>query len=258
MDFYNTLGDLKKAKDAGEKAEKLLSFIKYSTYLQLYHFMKGLIFLNQGEYKNALSHIDIAIEKLPSADFPEYFHILNEIIKAEILGRIGEFEQSLKLAQKTYHDFKKHYPNDSNYKLFRNEMILAFIYLKKENLNQSLKYISSALQGLNSLFQKDNENPIQAFSHVILGEIYEKEGELPHALEEYQTAESIYSHIFKTIEVDDISYLYKNYVTLGAKMKDELMIKKYLQLLTDHFGLDHKRTKEAVQYLDEQKLPAFS
>lgn len=99
---------------------------------------------------------------------------------------------------------------------------------------------------------------MQPFPHIILGEIYERQNNLQRAQDEYKNAEEIYSHIFKTIEVDDISYLYKNYVMLGAKMKDEGMIKKYLQLLTDHFGLDHRRTKEAIQYLDEHKVPAFS
>ncbi len=130
--------------------------------------------------------------------------------------------------------------------------------LKQGDLKKAEALVSPALKGFNDLFKKEDENSVQGFSHIILGELYEKQLNLSKALEHYKKAEEIYTHLFKTIEVDDLSYLYKNFVLLGEKMKDELIIKKYLQLLTEHFHLGNPNTKEAMLYLDEQNVPAFN
>lgn len=254
MEFYTNKGDLKKAEEAGKKAELLLPHINYPTYLILYYFMRSFQLLNKGDYKEALTHIDLAIEKFPSTDFPDHFHLFNKIVKAEILSRMGELNQALDLATESYNEFKKYYPNDSNFKLFRTEMILAYIYLKQGNLSESKRLINSAIKGLNIVFDKPDENPTQGFSHIILGEIHEKQNDFLKALNAYVKAEEIYNHIFKTVELDDVSYLYKNLAILGEKVKDDFITKKYFHLLLKHFGRSHPRTQEVVDYLVEKGL----
>lgn len=254
MDFYNIRGYLKKAEESGKKAELLLPYIHYPTYLSLYYYMRSSQLLTKGDYQEALRHVDIAIQKYPTTDFPEYFHIFNKLIRAEIIARSGNFEEALKFIEENYKEFKKYYPYECNFKVLRMNMVRAFIHLKQEKLNVALPLIRETIQELETLFKKPDENPIQGFSRIILGEIYEKQGNFLKALEEYKKAEEVYSHIFKTIEVDDISYLYKNLVILGEKMKDDFLSKRYIQLLINHFGLDHSRTIESLQYLDKRKL----
>lgn len=91
---------------------------------------------------------------------------------------------------------------------------------------------------------------MQGFTHVVLGEIYERKNKLQDALNEYKKAEDIYDHIYSTIEVDDMSYLYKNMAILGEKLRDDFITQTYFQLLLKHFGRDHFRTQQVVDYLE--------
>lgn len=257
MDFYNTKGNLKKAEEAGKKAELLLPHIRSPFFLTLYYFMHSLLFLNKGDYVPALGSVEMAIQKCSDAEFPEHFHIFTKIIKAEILARSGQLEEALRLVNHNVKEFKKNYPNESNFKPLRMDAVRSYIYLKQGQLEEASTLIRNTIQGLDTLFKKDDENPVQGFSHIILGEIYEKQGNLLSALKEYRQAEEIYTHIFKTIEVDDVSYLYRNLVVLGEKMKDDFLSQEYVELLMNHFGLDHPKTIESLQYLDEHKVSVF-
>lgn len=257
MDFYTTKGNIKKAEEAGKKAEHLLPHITPPSLLALYYFMRCLHFLNIGNYQEALRHVEIAIQKYPTSDFPEHFHIFNKIIKAEILARSGQLDEALQLIDENFKQFKKYYPNESNFKILRMNMVRSFVYMKQDKFNESFSLIRETIDRLNKLFKKTNENPVQGFSHIILGELYEAEDNLEYALREYKKAEAIYNHIFRTAKVDDMSYLYKNLAMLGAKMRDEAMTRHYLKAQIDNFGFDHPRTKEIFKHLDEKNLNIF-
>ena len=133
-------------------------------------------------------------------------------------------------------------------------MIKSLILLKQQKEKDAQPLIESTINKLETLFKKPDENPIQGFSHVILGEIYEKQNHLVQALNEYKKAEDIYGHIYSTIEVDDMSYLYKNLAILGEKLRDDFITHTYFQLLLKHFGRDHFRTQEVVDYLESKNL----
>ncbi|MGC8483795.1 MAG: tetratricopeptide repeat protein [Thermodesulfobium sp.] len=257
MDYYDFKGNTKKAGEAGKKAELLLPYITNEDFITLYYLLRATQLLNKGEYKEALRHIDISIERHPSKDSPLYLLLFKKVIKSEILAKLGELEKALDLAENSYKGLKKIYPNELHYKVLRTEIGIAFIYLKQGKLDDSLHLITSVIGGLSKFYKTPYESSLQPFPHVILGEIYEKRNDLLKALEEYKKAEEVYAHIFKTVEVDDISYLYKNLAVLGEKMKDEYTIKKYLHLLTDHFGLDHPKTIETIKYLDDHGYSAL-
>lgn len=250
MDFYTMKGNLKKTQETSDKAERLLPFIKQPTYLALFYFMQSFYFFNQGKYAEALKYINISIEKFPSTTLPEHFHIFNKIIKAEMLARLGELDAAIELLEENYRDLNKFYPNESNYKLLRVETIKSLILLKQEKVEDALGLIKPTINKLEILFKKPDENPIQGFAHLILGEAYEKQNNLIQALSEYKKAEEIYSHIYATVEVDDMSYLYKNLAILGEKLRDDFITHTYFQLLLKYFGRDHFRTQEVVDYLE--------
>ncbi|MBA3814574.1 MAG: tetratricopeptide repeat protein [Alphaproteobacteria bacterium] len=254
MDFYNVKGMFKKAAESGKKAELLLPHINNVTFLSLYYFMRSFQLFTIGNYEEALKHVDISIEKYSTTDFPEHFHIFNKIFKAEILARSGALAKSLELIEANRMNFTKFYPNESNFKVLRMDSVRAFIYLKQGKLKESFDLISSTIDGFNSLFKKDNENAIQGFTHIVLGEIYEKQNDFHHAMQTYKKAEEIYNHIFSEIDGADISYLYKNMAILGEKVRDDFITQKYFQLLLKHFGRDHVRTQEVVDYLEEKSL----
>jgi hypothetical protein len=75
MDFYANKGNFKKADEAAKKAEMLLPSISQPTYLILYYFMRSFQLLTKGDFPEALKHVDVAISKFPSTDFPDHFHI---------------------------------------------------------------------------------------------------------------------------------------------------------------------------------------
>jgi tetratricopeptide (TPR) repeat protein len=252
MDFYNVKGDLKKAEDTAKKSELLVQYITHPTYIALYYFSRFYQLYNKGDYKEAHRHINLAINKFPSTDLPENFQLFIKILNTEILTRLGDLEKAVELHELNYNKFIKNYPHESKYKRLRVEVTRALIFLKKNNLVKSYQIIKPAIEGYDELYKKTDENPIQGFSHIILGEIYEGQNEFTKALEEYRKAEKIYTQIFKTIEVDDFSYLYKNLILLSAKMKDNLTTKRYLKLLIDNFGFDHPRTLELMNTLDDQ------
>lgn len=254
MDFYTMKGNLKKTQETSDKAERLLPFIKQPTYLALFYFMKSFYFFNQGKYEEALKYINISIEKFPSTTLPEHFHIFNKIIKAEMLARLGALGAAVGLLEENYKDLNKFYPNESSYKLLRIETIKSLILLRQEKLEDALDLIKSTINQLEILFKKPDENPIQGFSHIILGEIYEKQNNLQQALNEYKKAEDIYGQIYSTIEVDDMSYLYKNLAILGVNVKDDFITQQYFQSLLQYFGRDHIRTQEVIDYLETRNL----
>lgn len=250
MDFYNVKGMLKKAAEAGQKAELLLPYIDNVTFLSLYYFMRSFQLFTIGDYEEALKHVDISIEKYASTDFPEHFHIFNKIFKAEILARSGDLTKSLELIEANRVNFQKFYPNESNFKILRMDAVRAFIYLKQGKLNKSMDLISATIDGFNTLFKKNNENAIQGFALSVLGEIYENQDDFLRATEAYKKAENIYNHIFSERDGADVSYLYKNLAILGEKLRDDFITHTYFQLLLKHFGRDHVRTQEVVDYLE--------
>lgn len=252
MDYYDYKGDTKRAEAAGKKAETLLPYINNEDYITLYYLIRATQLSNKGDYKNALNHIEISIEKSPR-DMPPYLLLFKQVIKAEILTRLGELEKALALAKESHKNLRKIYLNEVNYKILRTELALAFILLKQGKLNEASQFITSTQEGLREFYKKPYESPLQAFPHIIQGEIHEAQHDLIKALEEYKKAEEVYTHIFRTVEVDDISYLYKNLIILGEKMNHDFLSKHYLERLIEHFGLDHTRTIESLQYLDKHK-----
>ncbi|HUX79885.1 MAG TPA: NB-ARC domain-containing protein [Alphaproteobacteria bacterium] len=250
MDFYNLKGDLKKAEGAARKAEHLLPHISNVNYIALYYFIRAAQLLNKGDYTEALRHIDLSIEKLPATDFPPYVHFFKKVFKAEILAKLGELEKASMLAEANYKGLKKVYPHEANYKILKTEIALAFIYLKQGKLEKSFHFLTSVMSGLNTFYKKPYESPLQGGPHILLGEIYEKQNDFLKALSEYKKAEEIYNNIFSTIEVDDMSYLYKNLSILGEKLRDDFITQTYFQLLLKYFGRDHFRTQEVVDYLE--------
>lgn len=252
MDYYNLKGDLKKAEKAAKKAEHLLPYINDVNYIALYYFIRSSQLINKGEYSEALRHIDLSIEKLPATDFPPYVHFFKKVMKAEILAKLGELEKASKLAEINYKGLKKIYPHAANYKILKSEIILAFIYLKQGRLEEASNYIKSVIDGLNTFYKKPYESPLQVGPHLLLGELYEKQNEFLKALTEYNKAEDIYRHIYSTVEVDDMSYLYKNMAILGEKIRDDFITKQYFHLLLTHFGRNHPKTQEVADYLEEK------
>ncbi|MBP9692606.1 MAG: hypothetical protein KBD90_04665 [Alphaproteobacteria bacterium] len=253
MDFYTLRGNLIKAEAAGEKAKNLLPQIHNMNYVTLYYFMRAVLFLNRGDYEEALKHINASLEEQRSDDFPAYFRFYKNIIKCEILAKRGDLENAFNIAEENYKKLRKVYKKNINYKILKSESILAFIYLKQGKLENAVSALKPLLEKLDIFFHNSYENPTQGFSHMMRGEAYDKQGNYPKALEEYKKAEDVYTHIFKTVEVDDMSYLYKNLVILGEKMNDDFLSKHYLERLVEHFGLDHIRTIESLQYLDKHK-----
>jgi tetratricopeptide (TPR) repeat protein len=252
MDFYSYRGDLKKAEEAAKKAEHLLPHISDLNIIALYHHIRVLQLLVKGDYADALKHIDLSIENSLATDYLPYVYFFKKAIKAEILAKLGEMEQALTLAEINYKELKKFYPDASNYKTIRTEITLAFIYLKKNKLKEASDFISLIIDGLNTFYKKPYESPLQVWPHILLGEFYEKHKDFSKALEEYNKAEDICRHIYSTIEVDDMSYLYKNLSILGEKVNDDFITKKYFQLLLTHYGRNHSRTQDVVDYLEEK------
>lgn len=252
MDFYNIKGMLKKAAEASKKAELLLPHITNPTFLSLYHLIRSSQLSTSGDYEEALKHIDISIEKFPSTNFPTYLYLSKRVIKAEILAKLEELDKALDLATISYKGLQKIYPNEVNHKLLKAETVLSFIFLKQGRTEESFNLMQSTMSKLNNYFSNSYENVMQGFTHVVLGEIYERKNSLQDALNEYKKAEDIYGHIYSTIEVDDMSYLYKNLAILGEKLRDDFITQTYFQLLLKHFGRDHFRTQEVVDYLESK------
>lgn len=254
MDFYNIKGMLKKAAEASKKAELLLPHITNATFLSLYYLIRSSQLSTSGNYNEALQHIDICLEKFPSTNFPTYLYLSKRVIKAEILAKLEELDKALDLAKISYKGLQKIYPNEVNHKLLKAETVLSFIFLKQGKTEDSFNLMQSIMSKFNNYFSNPYENVMQGFTHVVLGEIYERKNSLLDALNEYKKAEDIYGHIYSTIEVDDMSYLYKNLAILGEKLRDDFITQTYFQLLLKHFGRDHFRTQEVVDYLETRNL----
>ncbi len=134
-------------------------------------------------------------------------------------------------------------------------MIDAFLAYSKSDFKKAEKEIIEAIKNYDALVGSAKKDPLQGFSHTLLGDLYYVSQKFKMALEEYKIAEHIYATVLNASEIGDLSDLYKKIIIAAADSHNIEITKEYLQKLTKLFGLNHKRTQEVVRYLDEKSFP---
>lgn len=254
-DYYQIQGRVHEAKQACELFKDTISKFDQKIYGTLYYSFLALSEMYAGEYKNALKSINLSHQHLQDGKLSEYLFIFVLVNKAEILARMGEFEQAEKLVEKLKQDLEDLFQKKSNHLVIRVEIIDAFISYSKGDLAFSEKKIKKAIENYNNLVDSVAKDPLQGFAHTVLGDLYYASKNFKMALEEYKTAEHIYETVLKAKEIDDLSDLYQKITTAAADSHHIELTREYLKKQVSFFGLNHKKTQSIVKYLDEKEIP---
>ncbi|AIL13419.1 hypothetical protein IM40_07805 [Candidatus Paracaedimonas acanthamoebae] len=253
-DYYSIQGNITHALKALKKAEPLLNDVNNLSYNCIFYSVYANMLMFQGQNEQALSLINQSLKKIQEGNLPEAPYLFVKISKAEILSRLGKFEDSLKLATLCHDELMKICNTDCDYKAVRLKIIIAANYLLKNDLGKGLKHITQAIENCNKLVNGSDKIFLQGWAHLVLGEIYEKKQNLLKAWREYRIAERIYDKITSVKEFDDISRLYSKLAIISAQKRRIDLTRKYLLLHIDHFGLNHPRTKDIILFLDKNEL----
>lgn len=87
-----------------------------------------------------------------------------------------------------------------------------------------------------------------------MGKNYYLSGQLDAAKQELLNSEKIYQKVQKSQRTSDVSELYETLIQVGADLKNEELIRKYLKKQVDTFGLRNPGTIEIYAYLDEKGI----
>ncbi|MBN9413777.1 MAG: hypothetical protein J0H12_07675 [Candidatus Paracaedimonas acanthamoebae] len=194
-DYYSIQGNITHALEALKKAEPILRDVNNPSYYCIFFSVYANMLMFQGQNEKALSLINKSLKSIQEGRLPEPPYLFVKISKAEILARLGNFEESLKLATICYDELMKICNSDCDYKAVRLKITMATNYLFKNDLAKGLKCVTQAIEHCNKLVNGSDKIFLQGWAHLVLGEIYERKKDLSKAWREYRIAERIYDKI---------------------------------------------------------------
>ena len=133
-------------------------------------------------------------------------------------------------------------------------ILKAQCLLKGNHINEAETLLHQALDLYAESPGGDARHRKQAFTHFVLGTLYERTGKYGKALACYLKSESIYEILLKEKAIEDVSLLYKRLALLGVALKDESLTHTYLKRHLKTFGIQHPRTQEIIHHLDRKRL----
>ncbi len=201
------------------------------------------------EFTKALALID-KIEKQflkTKKPFSLYVHFL--IQEEEINALVGKDQMQLN----SLLDLHKQAVLSFNSKNHRIPAMLLLLIGSKLNFNGNTilakPYVENCINILDNWFGKNNLHKTQAQARIALGDIYISQNLLTEALDTYLFAEKIYSNCYTNMKCADISILYEKIATTAMKMKNDLVLRKYIKKHEQTFGKENDRTKKLAKFL---------
>lgn len=255
VDYYLIQGRVKQAIEVCEKYKETLNFLENDLYNTIYHSFFALCRMYEGNYINALEHIESSISHIQKGGFSENLFIFVKVNKAEILARLNQIQECNDLVIPLKKDLFDIHQTSLNHLVIRTKIIEALLKLKNGDLQEAKEISETSLGEYEKILSNSQKDPIQGFARTILGDVYYRQEKFVEALKEYLLAREVYDSVFHIKEIDDLSDLYMKIIFACIKCQDFSLAKEHFKLQMDNFGLDHPRTLQIVRYLDEIKLP---
>jgi tetratricopeptide (TPR) repeat protein len=254
IQYHVALGNLRACESLIEEGERLLPLSLSPTYNVLFLLAKGLYMVDRGEIKVASDLIhqhQEAVEKLSHLS-PFRLHMVK--LSAEALIRQGKEREAsplLKQLEALGHSFYKERENTFYAHL---DTLKAQCLLKEGRLPEARDLLHQALRVYAESLKGESKHRRQAFTHFVLGNLYQEMKEPEKALTHYLKSESIYDRLLKGKAIEDVSLLYQRLVISGVLLKDEVLTHTYLKKHLKTFGLKHPGTGAVLHHLDAKGL----
>ncbi|MDP3441510.1 MAG: hypothetical protein Q8T08_01510, partial [Ignavibacteria bacterium] len=251
IQYYVARGEWEKTGELIKNGEKLCKNLPCESCICFFLYALSLTLSDQGKFQQALDVINkVNVYPLLSVEYPPIYHgvTLQKIETLIKLGKIDEAKTSLSDLEKKLKEFYGKKTTAQAYVLILKSMVLL---RQAEERPQAFEMIKDALEMYNKSFQGQIRHRAQARAHMVFGKAHSINEEHEKALKEYLLSEKIYNAVLKENRIDDVSDLYKELAILGAKIKNEALVHKYLNAHIHTFGHSHPRTEEIILYLDK-------
>lgn len=254
IQYHALAGLLEEGKHYIQKGRDIFCSSQSDAYNALFVYAVMMFLLEEGEIDKTISHIQEHQALLDRQEFYPYLRFYSLSLLGEALikkGKIEEAQKVLSTAEKMAREF------------YDNETVNFFGYLcvlkgYAQSLlgdhQQAQELIQRSIQIYDVTYKGSDKHKNQAFAHFVLGKNYYLDGQLDAAKKELLYSEEIYQKVQKCQRTSDVSELYKTLIQVGADLKNEELIRKFLKKQVDTFGLRHPRTREIYAYLDEKGI----
>lgn len=248
MFYYGAQGDTEKIEECIDQVSKLIAdneSLKNQVFLSS---SKLILSLDTGEYEQAKIYLQKSLEKIKGSEIEKstshilYLYAAKIELKKESIGSARHYaEKAYQLAL----DCVGH--DETHETVARAGIILALCELYDANISKAELLTDTAIASFTESYQSDSKNRLQAYAHMVKGDVLIAKQDLEGALESYTKALKIYQYEFTNMKVDDVSELYSRFINLGILMKNELLAKDYLDQHIDIFGIKHPRSIAALK-----------
>lgn len=250
-----SLGQITQAEDIINKTEQNEA---YRALGQVVRIMKSKLYLYKGYYENALSECEKEISNIKkTGDYERdtLYMTDNYLMRAEILNKIGRYEEAYNQVHALYEVYKGKTPETSEVMA----RIFTQIALAQYGLGDIKNAIANIDKSISILFVDIKRNqadvslildPDLANAYLIKADILFKKGDVKESIWFYEESYKIFDSLYNNnkLQVIQMSYLYKQGAKAACKVHDKKLYKFFYKLQIKDFGFDHPNTNEITRF----------
>lgn len=250
VQMYALRGELREAEKYLPDLQKAVNHC--ASHMKLYYNALALwIIIQNGNVESSdrfISELTKYEDQATSATSHAYFLY----VQADALAREGLYAQARDCARQAYQISVK---ENGTWALSRAALVLAVCHLHDKELNLAKEKVEEAIGGMKTLFKGPDKVHEQAYAHIIYGDIFVAEENLPEAWAEYEKAEKIYENLLESMAIADVATLYEKMALTAARMDRQVVTKDYFNKLREVFGVKHLGVMRVLEYLNKKNLP---
>lgn len=253
MESLSNFGKLKEAVSLCDSLKKIVKLTENDSQKPSFFGTSALIRLRYGQYDQCLEDLEDCFKIISTEKNHPYLPFFM-LIKSHCLLYQGQIEKAYELVQSSYTHLLEVFTTPECAPLVNAQLVRGACLAELGKLDEALILVQKSLESYEKSSGFDNDVH-KGMGYRILGEIFEAKEDHAGAFEKYTKAENLYEKILQEKTLDELGLLYTRLALVGAKQGDDRMVKKYLSLHIENFGLAHPRTFEIKRYLDSNALP---
>lgn len=253
IESLSNFGKIKEAISLCDRLEETLKTTNNKSEKIAFLGVSAMTRLKYGQYDQTLKDINYCLELIAKEKGDEKFVPLLMLAKAHCLLYQAQPQKAYEIVETYYPHLLEIFTSPDCMVVVKSRFVKGACLASFGKLDEAQHIVEQSLESYEKSTGFENDS-LKGMGYRILGEIFEAKGNLTKAYEKYNKAEVLYEKILQGKNLDDISRLYTQLAILGAKQGDDVMVKKYLSLHIENFGLAHPRTFEIKKYLESQNL----
>lgn len=197
--------------------------------------MNAVVLLNSGNYKEALQAIEKAEANLSMSEMDDARKMTDVLsIKTTVLGRMGEFEESLRTAERSLEIVRRIFP-ERHPKVALSLVNLGHSYEEVKKSAEAERCLLEALDIYISLFGDESLNVATVYNN--LGSVYTDIKDYQKAKESYERSLHIREKLLPE-DSEQLSVSYNNLAVMYSKLDDDSSALEYMEKV---LAIDEKR-----------------